>query len=206
MSLWVKLCGMGSVEDVRWAAETGADAIGIVLTPSPRRVDLDLAGHIVENAPKGLTTVAVFYRPAPELLVEVRNRIPFDLIQAESESLVGIDGIVSFPVVHDQENIDDAIEKAVSISGNGLVLVEGVGRGGQGRSPDYIRVSSVMSRGAIVIAGGLTPANVAGVIEKMKPAGVDVSSGIESAPGVKDPALMARFVEAARAATREVAK
>ncbi len=204
MSLWVKLCGVRTRSDVEAAAAAGADAVGVVLTPSVRMVDLDTARALVLAAPRDLLKVAVFYRPARAHVEAARDAVPFDLFQAEPESLEGIDGIETLPVVHDGPALVPAVARAVEMSGSGRVLVESAGHGGKGAAPDWGRVAAVGNLDHMVVAGGLTPLNVAEVVATLRPGGVDVSSGVESAPGVKDPILMESFVEMARSGAREV--
>lgn len=204
MSIWVKLCGVRTQGDVEAAAAAGADAVGVVMTPSVRMVDLDTARSLVRTAPRDLLTVAVFYRPTRAQVEAVRDAVPFDLFQAEPESLQGIDGIEVLPVVHDRRDLASAVARAAEMSGGGRVLVESAGHGGKGVAPDWGRVAAVGNLDRVVVAGGLTPDNVAGVVATIRPGGVDVSSGVESAPGVKDPFLMERFVEKARNGAREV--
>ena len=204
MSLWVKLCGVRTHRDVEAAVDAGADAIGVVLTPSVRMVDLDTAHDLVRSAPGELLKVAVFYRPQRAQVEAVRDAVPFDLFQAESEALDGIDGIEVLPVVHDRPDLATAVACAAGLPGSGRVLVESAGHGGQGAAPDWGRVAALGNLDRVVVAGGLTPDNVAGVVATLRPGGVDVSSGVESAPGVKDPGLMKSFVAMARNGARKV--
>lgn len=205
MSLWVKLCGVRTRRDVEAAAAAGADAVGVVLTRSVRMVDLDTARALVVDAPRDLLKVAVFYRPERAHVEAVRDAIPFDLFQAEPETLDGIEGIEVLPVVHDRTDLAAAVTAAAALSGaGGRVLVESAGHGGKGAAPDWGRVAAVGDLNHVVVAGGLTPDNVRDVVATLRPGGVDVSSGVESAPGVKDPVLMERFVEMARSSAREV--
>lgn len=203
MSLWVKLCGVRTHRDVDAAAAAGADAVGVVLSPSVRMVDLDTARALVLSAPDDILKVAVFYRPTSAHVEAVRDAIPFDLFQAEPESLVGIDGIEMLPVVHDSSDLGSAVARAATVADGGRVLVESAGHGGKGAAPDWSRVAKVGDLERVVVAGGLTPENVAGIVATVRPGGVDVSSGVESAPGVKDPFLMESFVKMARSGARE---
>jgi phosphoribosylanthranilate isomerase len=204
MSIWVKLCGVRTHRDVEAAVAAGADAIGVVMTPSVRMVDLDTALELVRSAPGDLLKVAVFYRPQRAHVEAVRDAVPFDVFQAERESLDGIDGIAVLPVVHDRPDLATAVASAAGMSDSGRVLVESSGHGGKGAAPDWDRVATVGNLDRVVVAGGLTPDNVEKVVATLRPGGVDVSSGVESAPGVKDPGLMKSFVEKARIGARKV--
>jgi phosphoribosylanthranilate isomerase len=205
MSLFIKICGVRTMADVAAAAVAGADAVGIVMTSSIRQVDHQRAAKLREATPDGLVTVGVFYHPTADAIRRARDEVGFDLIQGETESLRGIDDIVSLPVVHDQEGLARAVEEAFAVTTSGRVLVEGRGRGGHGRKPDWSRVHQIERLEDVILAGGLTPSNVSTAIESIHPGGVDVSSGVESSPGLKDPALITRFVEAARTAGKKVA-
>jgi phosphoribosylanthranilate isomerase len=203
MSLWVKLCGVRSEADIAAAVAAGADAVGMVMTSSVRQIDIHTARRLVAEAEDRLTTVAVFYWPDRDLVESVRDQVPFDLFQAESETLEGISGIQTLPVVHDRPDLASAVRRLTTSLGSRRILVESAGRGGTGLSPDWGRVATIGRLDNVVIAGGLTSENVAAAVANLGPAGVDVSSGVESEPGVKDHELMARFVQAARDAVRE---
>jgi phosphoribosylanthranilate isomerase len=177
VSIWVKLCGVRSQRDIEAAADAGADAVGVVMTSSVRMVDLDTALALVLGAPRDLLKVAVFYRPTRAHVEAVRDAVPFDLFQAEPESLDGIDGIEVLPVVHDRLDLASAVAGAAEMSG-GRVLVESAGHGGKGAAPDWSRVAAVGNLDRVIVAGGLTPDNVAGVVATLRPGGVDVSSGV----------------------------
>lgn len=205
MSLFVKLCGIGTVADLRAAEEAGADAVGVVMSPSVRRVDLEMASRIKAAAPLGLLVVGVFFRPTTAEILAARDEVGFDLIQAESAHLAGIEGIRALPVVHDGPGLEESVGRAFAVGNSGRILVEGPGHGGTGSAPDRERVSRLDRVGDVVLAGGLTVDNVARAIQQVHPGGVDVSSGIEITPGVKDYSMMARFVEAARRAHQKVA-
>jgi phosphoribosylanthranilate isomerase len=203
VSLWVKLCGIRSEADVVAAVAAGADAIGLVMTPSVRQVDIDTARRLLADTPDELMTVAVFYRPDRDLVESVRDQVPFDLFQAEPDSLEGISGIQTLPVVHDGPDLASVVHGLSTSLRRERILVESASRGGTGLSPDWARVGTIGELGNVVIAGGLTPDNVGEAVANLGPGGVDVSSGVELSPGVKDPELMSRFVEAARDAVRE---
>lgn len=205
MSLYVKLCGIRSKADLDAAVIAGADAVGIVMSSSIRQVDLQMASELCGLAPQELVTVGVFYRPNPDEVRRARDEVGFDFIQAETDHLGGITGIAALPVVHDGPDLSEDVDRAMEVAGDGMVLVESSGRGGTGACPDWQRIRTLERRQRVILAGGLSPANVAGVIDVVRPGGVDVSSGIESSPGIKDPSLMGLFVEVSRNADKEFA-
>ncbi len=200
MGLWVKLCGMRTHRDVEAAVSAGADAVGFVLTPSIRQVELKLAAELIAELPREVASVAVFYQPERPVVEQARDGAAFDLFQAETAHLAAIDGIATLPVVHDSVRLGAAVDDAFRGSTSGTILLEGFGKGGRGRTPDADRVERLAPLDHIVLAGGLTPENVAGTVVRFRPHGVDVSSGIEATPGAKDSDLMSRFVVAAREA------
>lgn len=204
MSLFVKLCGIRDRDALEAAIEAGADAVGIVMAESPRQVGIVEASSLVSAATGRIKSIGVFYHPTREELEIARDEIGFDWIQAETESLAGVDGIISMPVVHGSKSLIDEVDLARSESGSGLVLVEGAGKGGRGISPDRSVLGGLADMSDLVIAGGLSPAIVGEVVRSLRPGGVDVSSGVERAPGVKDYDLMRDFVDRARESSRKV--
>ena len=205
-SLFVKLCGLKTAADVEVAAGAGADAVGFVMTPSVRQLDLNAARRLVASVPNGVASVAVFYRPDKSFLATVRDTIPFDYFQAEPESLRGVEGIRAFPVVHDSEDLESRVGEAFELAANRRVLVESSGKGGSGVSPDWGRVATLSRLSEVVVAGGLTLDNVAETVEILRPGGVDVSSGIESSRGVEAHGLMKELVGAAGQAAARLRK
>jgi len=196
---WVKLCGMTRPEDVMEAVAAGADAVGFVLAPgSPRRVTVEEAGRLGRGVEVGRYLVTVDL--TPELLLETAAAAGVDGVQphgryrVEATTAALAAGLeVLFPVaVAARIDLDAVPAAAVPILDTAVP-----GRhGGTGRVFDW-SLAAGLGR-AVVLAGGLTPENVAAAVATAAPWGVDVSSGIESGPGVKDPEKMRRFVEAAR--------
>ncbi|HWL49799.1 MAG TPA: phosphoribosylanthranilate isomerase [Acidimicrobiia bacterium] len=200
MSLFVKLCGIRTEEDLEAAVEAGADAVGFVLTPSPRQVPLSVAASLTARLPGGVLGVAVFHEPTPDLLVRVREEVGPDLFQSELSTLVGISADLLLPVVVDGESLDRDFADAVRSAGREMVLVDSAARGGTGSAPRWERLAGLKGPGRLILAGGLDPENVGDAVSLVRPFGVDVSSGIEKSPGEKDPKRMQAFVEAARSA------
>lgn len=200
MSLLVKLCGMRTEADLAAAVAAGADAVGFVLTPSPRRVEVAEAGVLARSLPDYVRVVAVFHQPEPDLVVETGRVLDPDLYQAEPRYLARVDPAQVLPVLVDGPGLDRRIHLALSRYPSGMVLVDSAARGGTGGQADWRRVAALRNRSRVIMAGGLNPDNVAEAVRKVRPGGVDVSSGIETSPGVKDPESMTRFVAAARAA------
>lgn len=199
--LLIKICGITSEADALLAVGLGADAIGFIFAPSPRQMSPRAVQRIVERVPGGVLTVGVFRDEAPARVVEVVNTLGLGAAQlhgtegpddcqwvAERVPMV----IKAFPVGH--PGLADALG-----SGASLVLVDAASPG-SGQVFDWRVAEGVVDPARLVVAGGLTPANVAAAVAALGPRGVDVATGVESSPGRKDPRLVRAFVAAARRA------
>ncbi len=190
MSLFVKICGINDEEAGLAAASAGADAIGFVFAESPRQVSPRQAIAISGELPPEVLRVAVFRDPDPDEIETVLEEFTPDIIQTDANSLSEVEGISTLPVYRDG---------GVAIPDGGRFLYEGP-LSGVGEIVDLERATGLARIGEMILAGGLRPDNVGRVIAAVKPFGVDVSSGVETAPGSKDPSLIRSFVAAARAA------
>ena len=195
--LWVKVCGLRSAADVEAAVDAGADAVGLVFHPaSPRHLTIEQARAVAAAVPCGVARVAVFLRPGASEVAEVVRAIAPDFVQADRASLAALGADVAprtLPVLRDAEPAPDPLPP--------LLLYEGA-QSGAGHRADWSRAAALASRTKLVLAGGLDARCVGDAIRAARPYGVDVSSGVESARGVKDPGMIREFVEAARAAAR----
>ncbi|HET8722247.1 MAG TPA: phosphoribosylanthranilate isomerase [Nitrospira sp.] len=205
-SIKVKICGITNIEDARAAIDAGADALGFVFyEKSPRYVAPATAAAIIAELPPLVTSVGVFVNHA---LATVRSIM-------ESSGL-------AVAQLHGDENASYCRElskpsiKAIRLKDRGslLALAEYQGRagvrgflldafsedayGGTGQTIDWALAADVAKTARILLAGGLTPDNVGEAIRTVRPYGVDVSSGVESAPGKKDSAKITAFVRAVR--------
>ena len=203
----VKICGITTAEDARMAAAAGADAIGFVFWPkSPRAVDAATARAIAAVLPPFVLRVGVFVDASPEEMRRVADEVGLDMVQ-----------------LHGQEPPEDVAraprravkairvgpgfraEEALRYDGTAAALLvdtlaDGAGPGGTGHTFDWSLVRPVRAGTPfLVLAGGLTPENVGEAIAAVRPDAVDVSSGVESSPGRKDPAKVRAFVDAVRA-------
>jgi phosphoribosylanthranilate isomerase len=203
----VKICGVTTHDAVAAAVAAGADAIGFVFADSPRRVSPGAAAALARGLPPDVVRVAVFHHPTTALVEEVLAQFSPDWFQAEAEDasiFTAWPRIRFLPVFHDGPDLAERIA-AHSDFGPGHrrhVLVEGAASG-RGMRADWERVGALAAGARLVLSGGLDPDNVGEAIRRVRPWGVDVSSGVESARGVKDPLRIAAFVAAAR--LREVA-
>jgi phosphoribosylanthranilate isomerase len=198
VTLFVKLCGIANQADLEAAVEAGADAVGLVITPSPRQVTLSVARSLMSLLPTDVLGVAVFHDPTPQMLLQVQEDVAPDLFQAELRSLAGMPGDRILPVVVDSDSLEVDLDMALETTTSGMVLVDSTAKGGSGMPANWDRLATLATSERVVLAGGLDVGNVAVAVSRVAPFGVDVSSGIERRPGEKDPDLMKAFVRAAR--------
>ncbi len=197
--MFVKVCGLNSVESVQAAVDAGADAVGFVFAESPRKVTPEQAVEITKNLPSSVARVAVMLHPTEEEWAPVRDVFKPDWLQTDAEDFTVLnvpEEIGSFPVYRDKEGADFDNDDT---KWPAFILFEGA-RSGVGQLPDWDHAAQIAHRTCLMLAGGLNPDNVNEAIIRVHPWGVDVSSGIESSPGVKDPAKIAAFVKAAKQA------
>jgi phosphoribosylanthranilate isomerase len=198
MRVRVKICGVTSAAAVDAAVDAGADAIGLVLAPSPRRLGLDVAARLAARVPPFVARVAVLRHPDAVAVRAACAAIVPHLVQAEpgpgvTAALLAACGAGFLPVLHDGPTL---LRRRLPAAAT--VLLEARGRGGRGITPDWARAARLARRVRLVLAGGLTPENVGAAIRRVRPYAVDVSSGVERAPGVKDARLIRRFIAAVR--------
>ena len=195
----VKICGITRIDDGIKAALLGVDALGFVFyAKSPRNIAIEQAQAICNLLPGFVTTVALFLNPEASLVEQVLEEVNIDLLQfhgTESAEFcesfgkpyikaLGIEG------VEDIEALFDQYASARSV----LLDSHGAGKaGGSGEVFDWLSIPEKI-RSKIILAGGLMPDNVAEAIQQVRPYAVDLSSGVESAPGIKDSKLMARLM------------
>jgi len=204
----IKICGITSVEAARAAVEAGADAIGLVLaTGSPRSIDHGLAERIAGSLPPLIAAVRV-YRDVVE---EEVCAWPGQWLQVHGDEdeayLAGIrNAEARRSIIRGFHFSADAVRRWAACPHVDALLIDGP-RAGSGEAFDHAELAAMMPQIAmpVILAGGLTPENVARAIGIVRPWGVDVSSGVESSPGVKDPSLIAAFCRAVRRADASLA-
>jgi phosphoribosylanthranilate isomerase len=197
--MYVKICGLREPEHVAAAVEAGADAIGFVLTRSSRRVTPEHARELASAVPPHVLTVAVFAGEAPEEVRAAALEAGVRAVQLHGD--------------HPHEDFTALKDLGVTLIRAGAVstdlrcgafdedlLIVDAPRPGSGEPWDWAAVRG-RPEGRWMLAGGLDPSNVAAAIDAAEPGGVDVSSGVEIAPGVKDSGLIRDFVAAARGAS-----
>jgi phosphoribosylanthranilate isomerase len=191
----VKICGITRDVDARLAVDLGADAIGFVFWPSsPRAISPTAAASIARHLPDDVTRVGVFVDAAPEFVTEVAQEVPLDAAQLHGDEDItsyancGV-ALLKAVTLHGE----DGYAKSVALPETVTVLVDAhapVERGGTGLSADWVQAARLATSRAIVLAGGLHAGNVAEALERVRPWGIDVSSGVEDAPGLKNAGKM----------------
>ena len=221
---WIKICGMTNLEDALVAVEAGADAVGFVFYEnSPRNVSVEAARRVLENLPKQVETVGVFAGGSIEDAVKTGREAGFDALQlylltfggtssdglqARGLRLNGLRAYLALPVSVFLEgrlkNLDEFARQRPDDVLDPLFLDSGNAQrpGGTGRTFNWWEAAEAIEalgrHQKIVIAGGLTPANVVEATTILKPWGVDVVSGVEARPGKKDPEKVRAFIKAVR--------
>ena len=200
--MFVKVCGLSSKEQVDAAVALGADAIGCVFAESVRRVEPSHAATITCDVPKGVKRVAVMLHPTNDEWQAVMSNFRPDVLQTDAEDFAELDvpeTVERWPVYREGNMVTVPPENLVTVP----FLYEGA-KSGQGETVDWTRAAEVARHGCMILAGGLSAANVGEAIATVRPFGVDVSSGVESAPGQKDATLIKEFITAAKAAEKEL--
>ena len=200
----VKICGVTSAEDARAAVAAGADMIGLNFYPRSKRfIALERAREIVTALPSGVWKVGVFVNASRDEIEHVQKALQLDAIQLHGDEPPEMTQGFAVPVIRTLKlcAAGDAGRALAHVSAE-YYLCEGdagAAYGGAGATFDWEWAREV-PRERLVVAGGLTPENVAAAVRALRPFAVDVASGVESAPGIKDPARMAALVAHAKAA------
>lgn len=199
--MFLKVCGITRLADGLHAAEHGATALGFVFWPgSPRFIAPERAAEIIAGLPASVITVGLFVNESVEGIRAVVATTGVSTVQLHGDERPALADALGQPVI-----------RAMSVNGGEeacrawpadttflLDTVDPVLRGGTGVTVDWDRAGTLARGWRVVLAGGLSPDNVAAAISAVRPFGVDVSSGVEEAPGVKDPDKVARFLANAR--------
>jgi phosphoribosylanthranilate isomerase len=196
----IKICGITRREDAELAAELGAAFVGFVLWPnSPRAATLDVVRNIARSLENGVMPVGVFVDPSEDdVAAAVDAGIRMAQIHGEPPPWTnGKPPVRTIRAVH-LAAAGDAIEPDIADETVLLDAHDPIARGGTGKTVDWARAAMVARSRHVILAGGLTPENVADAISQVKPFAVDVASGIESSPGIKDHARLRAFINAAR--------
>ncbi len=201
----VKICGLTRADDACAAMAAGADALGLVFyLRSPRCVDVERARAVTAGLPPFVTVVGLFVDAPADEVRAVLEAVRIDLLQFHGEEPP--EYCAGFPrpyikALRMREGLDLRQAMRAHRRALGLLLdaYSPAAPGGSGLSFDWDRVPADLPV-PVILAGGLTPENVGAAVRRVRPFAVDVSSGVESAPGIKDPDRVRRFLEAVRRA------
>jgi phosphoribosylanthranilate isomerase len=197
MSVFVKICGLRDAAMVEAAVAAGANAVGFVFAASKREVSVEQAAAAAAGVPASVKKVAVMRHPAPEAWEAVRDGFAPDVLQTDAEDFAGLDvpaSIERWPVFR---------EGGAAVPNDVRTFVYEGPSSGAGETVNWEQAAALSADRQMILAGGLDEGNVARAIETVKPWGVDVSSGVEAAPGEKDENRIRAFISAARAAEKQ---
>jgi len=193
----VKICGITRLEDAEAAVEAGAGAIGFIFWPSsPRFIDPHRARTIAAALPPFVTAVGVFVNQPLAYVKGVASLVTLGAVQLHGDETPEYAAAVSRPVMkavsvgRDQARVWPSRVRLL------LDVHDPLARGGTGRTIDWAAAADLSARREVLLAGGLTPDNVADAVARVRPFGIDVSSGVERAPGVKDHERLRALFEA----------
>ncbi|HEX4039697.1 MAG TPA: phosphoribosylanthranilate isomerase [Acidobacteriaceae bacterium] len=229
--MWIKICANTNAEDANLAAENGADAVGFVFAPSPRRVTAGQIAEFMPDLPADLTKIGIFNTQDFEEIVFSLRTAGLDGVQLHGEldfslaenlrrqfgaSFFVIQTLhwdLSCEPARAEQRLREQLRAMARHSAVDAVLLDSrtaTASGGTGKTLDWSRARDVLGAEAgplrVILAGGLHPDNVREAIHTLRPWGVDVASGVEALPGKKDPARLRGFITSARAAFAEVEK
>jgi phosphoribosylanthranilate isomerase len=200
----VKICGITNVDDALAASDLGADALGFVFyRESPRHVSPDQAREIIGKLPPFITTVGVFVDMPPGEVEDIMRHASLDVAQLHGHELpeACVCGRRVIKAIHVKESSDLGPLTHYRVSAFLLDTYTQESFGGTGQVFNWDIALAAKQFGKIILAGGLTPDNVARAVQRVKPYGVDVSSGVEEKKRKKDHAKMRLFIERAKSAS-----
>lgn len=192
-ALWVKVCGLTTADAVAAAVDAGVNAVGFVFAASKRKVTALQAAELARDVPRDILRVAVMLHPSQAELDEVWSQFRPDVLQTDVDDLATLQvpaELTVTPVLRAGCELPATLPTRL--------LFEGP-VSGTGETTDWSAAARLAARTQLILAGGLTPSNVAAAIAIARPFGVDVSSGVEARPGVKDAQKIYDFVRNARA-------
>ena len=197
--MFVKICGITNEQDALLAVALGADALGFVFAPSPRQISPALAREIVKRLPPETVTVGVFRNETPSRIIEIVNEARLQGAQLHGHETPAMTAEVATDVRFVIKAVVAGSQDAAHASNfaSDAILVDGL-HPGSGTSYDWDLLQDIPTNIRLMLSGGLTPENVAAGIAQVRPWGVDVSSGVEKAPGLKDAVKMRHFITNAR--------
>lgn len=199
--MFIKICGITNEADALLAVALGADAVGFVFAPSTRQIAATVARDIARRLPAEVLTVGVFRNETPKRVVDIVQASGLHAAQLHGHETVADTRFVveRLPIVIKAFTAGDPALEEFDRYGAAIALVDSP-QPGSGEVFDWSLAEGAPPNRRVLLAGGLRPENVADAIARVRPWGVDVSSGVERAPGQKDPVLLRQFIVAAQAA------
>jgi len=200
---WIKICGITNIEDGLEAASLGVDALGFIFAPSPRKIDPLIAREIIRRLPSSILKVGVFVNEIPSRVEETAAYCGLSGLQLHGEESLEDCQKFSLRVIKALRiKNPESIEEMTQYPGVSILLdtYSPIQTGGTGNPFPWEIARKAKEKGDFILAGGLNPANVNEAIQKVRPWGVDVCSGVEIVPGKKDPQKMNDFVKEVRKA------
>jgi phosphoribosylanthranilate isomerase len=188
----VKICGIRRIEDATLAVDLGASALGFVFWPSsPRYVEPECAARLIASLPPFVTTVGVFVDQPFDFVTDIARALKLSAIQLHGRETADTYARSSIPVIKAVPVGDglDSERNAMDVPAAAMVLLDAhdpIKRGGTGKTIDWSRAASIAAQRPVVLSGGLDADNVREAVSAVNPSAIDVSSGVEAAPGVKD--------------------
>jgi len=199
----IKICGITRIEDVQAVVQSGANALGLVFySKSPRAVSIEQAVAILQSLPPFITSVGLFVNASTDDVKHIINNTKLDLLQFHGEETPDYCAQFSRPYIKALRmspdlDLEQSIQAYTTAQGILLDTYQAGVPGGTGEVFDWERIPAHLAR-SIILAGGLTPDNVAQAIQQVHPYAVDVSGGVEASKGIKDAQKIHAFVQAVR--------
>ena len=193
----LKVCGITRIADAQHAVEHGATALGFVFWPrSPRRIEPAVVAEIVAELPQTVITAGVFVNETSEGIARTMEKARLTHVQLHGDEPVSYSEVLAWPILR-SVTLDTSAAIISEWPADTTLLLDAADperRGGTGQAVDWTRAATLARRRRVVLAGGLTPENVEEAIAAVRPYGIDVSSGVEDAPGLKNAEKVSLFL------------
>lgn len=195
--MFVKVCGITRIADAQHAVEHGATALGFVFWPrSPRRIEPAVVAEIVAELPQTVITAGVFVNETSDGIARTMEKARLTHVQLHGDEPVSYSEVLAWPILR-SVTLDTSAAIVSAWPADTTLLLDAADperRGGTGQAVDWTRAATLARRRRVVLAGGLTPENVEEAIAAVRPYGIDVSSGVEDAPGLKNAEKVSLFL------------
>lgn len=203
---WIKICGITNPKDALNAVALGVQALGFIFAPSPRQVNPDTAREIILHLPRSIHRVGVFVDEKVEEVKRIAHFCGLSMVQLHGQETPEYCREIALPVIKAFRVRDARSLEGIEKYAFTRILLDAWSderAGGTGKAFSWEIARKVRPEGDYILSGGLNPSNVGEAIRRLHPMGVDVGSGVEKSPGLKDGLKMKDFVEAVRKAARK---